>query len=45
MMNAVWSRNAVLYEMNLRQATPEGTLAPLRSGSVFCGIWASMPFG
>ena len=27
MMNAVWSRNAVLYEMNLRQATPEGTLA------------------
>ena len=43
MMNAVWSRNAVLYEMNLRQATPEGTL--LRSGSVFCGIWASMPFG
>ena len=27
MINAVWSRNAVLYEMNLRQATPEGTLA------------------
>ena len=27
MINAVWSRSAVLYEMNLRQATPEGTLA------------------
>ena len=27
MMNAVWSRNAVLYEMNLRQTTSEGTLA------------------
>ena len=27
MINAVWSRNAVLYEMNLRQTTSEGTLA------------------
>ena len=45
MMNAVWSRNAVLYEMNLRQATPEGTLAAAAERLGFCGIWASMPFG
>ncbi|EKC64021.1 hypothetical protein LEA_11043, partial [human gut metagenome] len=46
MMNAVWSRNAVLYEMNLRQATPEGTLAAAAERlGFFVGIWASMPFG
>ena len=42
MMNAVWSRNAVLYEMNLRQATPEGTLAAAAERLGFCGSWASM---
>ena len=36
---AVWSRSAVLYEMNLQQATPEGTLAAAAgSSSVFAGF-------
>ena len=26
-----WSKNAVIYEVNVRQYTPEGTLAALRS--------------
>src|SRR4051812_44354277 len=29
--HAAWSRNAVIYEVNVRQFTPEGTLAGVRA--------------
>ena len=40
MINAVWSRSAVLYEMNLRQATPEGTLAAAAERLGFLRHWS-----
>lgn len=34
-----WSRNAVIYEVNVRQYTPEGTSKPLR---VTCRVCATL---
>ena len=40
-----WSYPAVIYELNVRQLTPEGLSPPPKNISPACASWASTPCG